>query len=207
MARDWQSEMGVHRLIPFLLLLFCSQAAAQPPGEVPPIEPFQPIPPVQEPPPESQSYMRTIAGVDVVAGAAVTTGALLGMICFSNTFYGEENDHASCPMAVGAFVGGFGVYAIGSPVVHMTRGNPGRALASLALRVGLPAAAIAMTIDDEADDSSGWLILGTVGGAMLFDWMVLARPGLGDSPRPPPSMQPAFTPTRGGATLGLGGVF
>lgn len=108
----------------------------------------------------------------------------------------------------------FGAYAFGSPVLHVSHDNGGRAVTSGVLRVGLPLtfgllADAACDEDDQAGDFFG--CLGEVGGAiaggallaMLVDYAVLAY-----EPERAPPVRVAVTPRPdGGLSFALAGQF
>jgi hypothetical protein len=78
--------------------------------------------------PEYDDYRLSLLGSDLTAISLVVVGALVY----------DDND------AIGNFalLGGFATYALGGPIIHLVHEQPGRALGSLALRVGLPGAGV-----------------------------------------------------------------
>jgi hypothetical protein len=113
---------------------------------------------------------------------------------------------------------GIPLYVLGPPIVHMTKGRPGRAVASLAMRVGLPL--LGVVIGDSIPQDCGptgdcmtapsmnvVIGLGTgIVAASALDAIFLAR---GDEPsaKLKTSWQPVAHSTRGGFALGIAGQF
>ena len=116
-----------------------------------------------------------------------------------------------------AVVGG-GTYLLGGPSVHAARGHAGRALGSLALRVGLPLLGAQIlqsgsSCDPEfedscGDDDMGRKIVGGMAGVLaagVIDWFILGKEEhkVGSA-----RLQPSIAPTPGGGgQIGLMGVF
>ncbi len=120
---------------------------------------------------------------------------------------------------------GLGTYLLGAPIIHAAHGRPGRALASVTMRVGLPfvGAMIGAALEPKpncgpnvdyyecGDDEgpSGEVILGAllgVVGASVIDATVMAD---GDAPtvKPQRTLAPTARATHGGVALGLSGTF
>lgn len=109
---------------------------------------------------------------------------------------------------------GISTYVVGAPFVHLTKGRPGRAAASLAMRVGLPA--LGLVIGDSiprdcgiCGGPPGAVYLGLAAGvvtASALDAIFLAK---GDAT--PPAVHAGWTPvagpTRDGFALGVVGHF
>jgi hypothetical protein len=112
--------------------------------------------------PERESYGWQIAIADVAA-----TVLLL------------ESDHSR-----GSANAGLAVYALGGPIVHLAHDQGGRALASVALRVGLPLASAWLwgghcSSSDDDCDSEGAVAIGVILGvvtAMVIDATALSHP-------------------------------
>ena len=109
-----------------------------------------------------------------------------------------------------------GTYALGAPLVHLGNGHGLRAVASLALRVALPAAgaAIGVRLQGHSECTSCidnppplvGLIFGLgVGGltAVVLDYAVVGKPVKVTRS----GWVPSATPLRGGATVGVSGGF
>jgi hypothetical protein len=129
----------------------------------------------------------------------------------SSTPRSTLND-GSAKVALGA---GLTVYALGAPVVHLSRRNGGKAAASVALRLGLPlligglaASSSPSCGDDGSICAIAYGLLGASVGAiaaMAIDAAVLARKRA--APRAGLGLQPAVVPVAGGARFVLGGRF
>ncbi len=113
---------------------------------------------------------------------------------------------------------GVGVYLAGPPIVHYQHGNTGRMLASIALRVGIPALAIASAANSagSGDGENGMygggllLIMGGVGAlsAMLIDDLALSYARVPEAPRPAiATVVPGLTVDRRGMRASISGVF
>ncbi|HEU4404849.1 MAG TPA: hypothetical protein VFS43_06115 [Polyangiaceae bacterium] len=120
-----------------------------------------------------------------------------------------------------------GVYALGAPAVHIANGQPGKAGASLALRLGVPAATFVAAYGASkilcerggGSDSLGeglgqavciLAVFGVVTPAAFLvpsaiDADRLAKKAV--RPGPALSVMPTLMPTRQGAMVGLGGTF
>jgi hypothetical protein len=104
-----------------------------------------------------------------------------------------------------------GGYVLGAPIVHLVHGNPGRAAASLGLRVALPMAffGVGTTIEDcRGQDFCGVrsFVIGVPLGmvaAMALDAAVLAR----DTVHRPVALAPTASFGPNGTTVGLAGSF
>jgi hypothetical protein len=111
---------------------------------------------------------------------------------------------------------GAGTYAVGAPLVHLTKQRYGRALASVALRVGLPLLGVLIGDSIPRDCPAGDCMTGSravgigfgagVVTAIALDTIFLAQ---GDPPprRPQTAWSPVAAPTRGGLALGVAGEF
>lgn len=200
--------------VALVLALACQLAHAAPPGptttDLPPPDLSPPgltpeVAPATTDEPAVKSYWYQTLAAD---GLAITFVALA-----ANGHGGDSDSLAKL---------GIGTYLLGAPLIHVSKGRPGRALGSLAMRVGLPfvGALIGSALEptykcyDEYDDCgpdgvSGEVVLGAVlgvVGASLIDATVLAK---GDAPKA--KAQPTWTPTaratHGGVALGLTGTF
>jgi len=104
-----------------------------------------------------------------------------------------------------------GGYLLGAPIVHLAHGNPGRAVASLGLRVGLPVAFVGVgTVleDCQGQDFCGLasVLIGVPLGmatAIALDAAVLSR----DTVKRPFAIVPTATLGTRSATVGLSGAF
>jgi hypothetical protein len=182
-----------------ITLVSITTAHATPPGltlEAPVIETVDTA--VAAVPVERVSYRWQIALVDLAAFG----GAMIGP-----AFQGRDREVQSAAL---------GTYLLGSPLIHAANGHGLRAIASLGLRLGLPAlgAAIGVRIQGESDcldciDTAApieGLVLGIgIGGltALIVDHAVLAKPRR----VPARGWAPVAAPSRGGATVGVGGWF
>lgn len=126
---------------------------------------------------------------------------------------------ATMPIGVG-----LGVYALGGPIVHLTKAKPGAAAASLGLRVGMPfvlgtggllVGAYACNKSDNPDDLSclfgvafGGAIIGAL-GAIAIDAAALARHQVPATPETKAGITyaPSFVVARDRALVTLGGTF
>ena len=97
----------------------------------------------------------------------------------------------------------FGLSAYIAPVIiHRDKDNTDSAILSGTARVALPAAAglIARVITEDRSTIVGSVLAG-VAGAMVLDWLVLARPARRGGAR----VTAMGAPIQGGATIGLAG--
>lgn len=139
--------------------------------------------------PERESYGWQIALADV-AGTVLLV----------------ETDHGH-----GSASAGLMVYALGGPLVHVAHDQGGRALASLALRVGLPLASAWVwgghcSSSDDDCDNAGTVAIGVILGAltaMVIDATALSHPV--KATRPAWAPQVTATPQR--VSLGVLGRF
>lgn len=152
---------------------------------------------------------------DIVSGVLVL-GALV--------VEGQNNSTGSALLATG-----LASYALGPPVVHLARGNPGKGAIDLAIRVTAPLTSAGLgaalgagvasglcnqnntcTLDALAYGAVGGLAIGTI-TTLMVDYLVLAndpaKPVV--APKVPRSTawSPYATPVRSGATIGVVGVF
>jgi hypothetical protein len=102
-------------------------------------------------------------------------------------------------------------YVLGAPIVHLVHGNPGRAAASLGLRVALPIAffGVGTTMEDcHGQDFCGFgsFVIGVpigMAAAIALDAAVLAR----DTVHRPVAIVPTASVGPNGTTIGLAGTF
>ena len=176
-----------------IVLTLASVARADPPG-LTPVEPAAPAT-------DSGSYRLQTAAFDVGT-------VLLGIAS-------ERASGGAGGLAIDAAIG---TYVAGPALVHLYHHHPGRALASVALRVGLPliggylGASSVNTSSPDCDECGiGAAILGGLVGmiaASAFDIGYLSRgetAAVQPSTPPPPAM-PALAPTRS-AVVGLAFAF
>ncbi len=121
-------------------------------------------------------------------------------------------------LASGAVAAGVGGLALAPAFVHLQHGNPGTAVASIGVRVGLPAAGMlagyaASCIKDEDQEVACplSLLFGVVGGsaaALIIDYALLSRSTVAVNPRRDARYGLGVAPrSEGGFTLSLGGSF
>jgi hypothetical protein len=148
--------------------------------------------------PEYDDYRLTLLLSDASAVAL-----LLGTAAVS------ENE----TIATGFVVAGLGTYALGGPIIHLVHEQPGRALGSFGLRVGLPAVGISMGVGLALGCGSGegseWCALAAIlfGGVMAIGGavtaMIIDDSMLGRAPKKPPKNE-AY---RSSVRLGLAPLF
>ncbi len=172
-----------------------------PPGLAPLQEPAQP-----RPAPGHEGYRLQTLAADGAAALFVVAAVA------SSNSNGDGDRYGQLAL---------GTYLLGAPIVHAVHGHASRALASLALRVGLPLAgayvgsALASHgnkctdyCDEDSDDELGGVILGGLAGmlaAVAIDTGVLAR---GDEVAAPArTIAPAIAPTQGGMSFGVSGAW
>ena len=132
-----------------------------------------------------------------------TDGAALAFVALASN--AEKNDSEEALLGAAAFT-----FAVGAPIVHWAHGRGTKGAISLAMRVATPLVAFGMLQDAEKTGSSfrfllgGSLLLAWIPSAIAIDAAVLARE---EVPRTGVSIAPLVAPSRGGATLGLGGLF
>lgn len=131
---------------------------------------------------------------DSIGGGLLLSGTML--------IWGCGNGECNLSFALGLV--GFGTYLLASPLIHLSKNNAGSAGLSLLLRVGLPAAGIALTkLGDGGDDLFSLSVLGGAGAAMTIDWLFLAH-----RDKPIEShIIPMVAPTQDGLTVGFSGMF
>ncbi len=198
-----------------ILALSCQLAHAAPP-ELPPaaiasptdISPPGMTPAVEPTPAEdagTKSYWYQTLGADGLAFAFTLAGA-------------RGNGDAGVTL-------GLGTYLLGAPIIHVAHGRPGRAVGSVAMRIGLPflGAMVGAALEPKhncrpgvdsfecGDDEgpSGEVVLGLllgVVGASLIDATVMAD---GDAPaaKPQRTLAPTARASQHGIALGLSGTF
>lgn len=147
--------------------------------------------------PASAWYGQPILVADVAALGLVLTGLA---------------SSRSSPTAAKVLVlGGLATYGLGGPIVHLAHDNPGRALGSVGLRVGMPVVAglIGIAVEKSSCQPAEWFCgvagmtlggLAGIAGAVAVDAAVLAWA---------PRADVKVAPMLGGGRLGmqLGGTF
>jgi hypothetical protein len=139
--------------------------AAPPTGSAEPTKWGGPPSSVTEEEPEYDDYRLSLLGSDAAALSLVVLGTLVY----------DDNE----PIGNFGLFGGVATYALGGPIVHFTHEQPGRALGSFALRVGLPGAGvliIAGLASSCQGGGDGWCEVGAVvvGGTVLLGGFVTA---------------------------------
>ena len=169
--------------------LMTSTAAAQPePAATPAPEAAKPLP--------SGPYPLPVMIGDAVGVALFAGGYALAV----------ASEDCACEELGSGYLLMFGIATcVGVPaMVHDGQHRRGRAVASVALRVGLPIAA-GYTADALGHDRTTTFadILGGAGAAMLLDWTVLTR--VRTHRTPPPTVSLFAAPALAGALAGLAG--
>jgi hypothetical protein len=171
----------------------------------------QPTEPLVQPPQEAKTVEHSY-GSETFAADGISAGVVLAGLFLPGT-----------KGAVSAI--GLGGYALAAPMIHLAHGNPGRALASFGLRIGLPvglgAAGFYTGFALSGKDCSGYqcfgaavvgLLLGGAGlvtgmvGASVIDGGVFARervPVKTTTSAPTLSMSPYFNPSPQGSDVGV----
>ena len=115
--------------------------------------------------PEYDDYRLSLLASDLTAISLVFLGAVVY----------DDNE------AIGNFglAGGVATYALGGPILHVAHEQPGRALGSFALRLGLPGAGILIVAGLASSCQSGgegWCEVGAVvvGGTVMLGGFVTA---------------------------------
>lgn len=149
-------------------------------------------------------YRKQLILVDGISAGTIGAAAAAGTWLFSS-------DDFHLPLMIGAF--GFGGYALGAPIVHLSHGRVLRGFASFGLRVLVPsivgATAVTAAGLDENDAGyngyfAGGLALGA-GIAVALDWWLLVPSAPSRTERAPAT--PIVIPTPGGGVLGLAGAW
>lgn len=174
---------------------------------------------VQRPPDDRVYYGLILAPFDVVAGALVVGGIIVEA-------QGNSNDSSS---GAALLVTGLATYAVGPPIVHLARGNPGKGALDLLLRTTAPVMSALLggalgvgvasglcnqnntcTIDALAYGAAGGFAIGTI-TSLMVDYVVLANDPAGSAAAHrvarPTAWSPYATPIPSGAAIGLVGVF
>ena len=159
------------RLVMGLLVLGCVLVssgiaeAAPPTGSAEPTKWTGPPSSVTTEEPEYDDYRLSLLGSDAAALSLLVVGAIVS----------DDNE------TIGNFglVGGVATYALGGPIIHFTHEQPGRALGSFALRVGLPGAGVLIIAGLASSCQSGgdgWCEVGAVvvGGTVLLGGFLTA---------------------------------
>lgn len=171
--------------LPILLAIVTTSsiAAAQPPGLTPPQEPAAP-----ERVEVAPAYRLQTAGVDLSALVMMSTGSSVG---------------------VGV---GVATLALGAPALHLYHHQPGRAVASLGLRVGLPLAGMAIGAAGAQKGTDAEIALPAIGAvigvvaASAIDIGYLSRAE--DTAKPARVLAPTFAAgPNGNVRFGIGGTF
>ena len=116
--------------------------------------------------PEYDDYRLSLLGSDAAALSLVVVGALVS----------EDNE----TLGNIGLVGGVATYALGGPILHLTHEQPGRAMGSFALRVGLPGVGIllfaGMAASCDEGDAEGYCVLAAAvfGGMIMIGGVVTA---------------------------------
>ncbi len=129
----------------------------------------------------------------------------------------------AAPTQSGELVGaGVGVYALGSPIMHLTEGNLAKGAASLGLRLGMPVGGFYVGAGgcllvatshhgSGLDDLFGCFLLGLVtggaglAGAVAIDYAILGKEKVPAAQPKGVSWAPTFKPSKDGMTLGMVG--
>jgi hypothetical protein len=169
----------MHHAIFVAVLVASVPASAEPPGLVPPIT--TPSAPDPVDPVDRESYRGELVALDGLSVLALITVPPLGL----------------------------GTYVLSAPIDHERHGHTGRALTSLALRIGVPTALGYLAWQDTKSDDEGFIVvgMGILGGmalASLIDIAVLGGPD--DAPRPP-RIAPTLARSEGATMFGLSGTF
>lgn len=153
---------------------------------------------------DDHSYRNDLILIDGISAGTIAGAAAAGAWVFS-----PANFHL--PLTIGVF--GFGGYALGAPIVHLSHGRVVRGAASFALRVMSPAifAVTAVTVAGLEEEDAGYdgffgggMALGA-GIAIALDWWLLVPSAPVRAERAPP--MPVVLPLTGGGVLGVAGAW
>ena len=186
------------RIAVLVVALSVRVAAAEPPGVTVAPPGLTPVVELPAAPPLEPSYRSQTVIADGIAMGLLVIGV-------------KTNNEAIGYLSLGTYAGG-------APLVHLAHHRPGRAAASLGLRVGLPILGGILgdklgnqhrCSGDVCDvDERGVLIalglLGGMAGAMVIDTAFLAK---GDEAPARPSWSPAVTANQHGFGLGVARAF
>lgn len=145
--------------------------------------------PGEAPEPEYDDYRMALLAIDVVAVSATVAGLVM-----------SENGREDTGSYL--IVGGLGVYAFGSPIVHLAHGQPKRSFWSLGLRVGVPIIGflIGYSAATQCGSNDAVCYTGLIfGGSLLFGGpvaaMILDDGFIGKVPKPRPGETALRTPS------------
>jgi hypothetical protein len=184
------------RLPLLILALAASSAHAEPPGLTPLAVPMALPAPVPVEVPASSYRIQTVLADAAAVGLMVAATKA------------EDGDRLG---TAGVFM-----YALGGPAVHLFNHHPGRAAASLALRVGLPmlgallGGSIGQCTSNCEDSYSGLAgaLLGMLTGAVVASAIDIGYLSRGETAMSQPAgVAPSFGAGGGTVRLGLGGSF
>lgn len=197
-----------------VVALTCQLAHANPPGTEPPSTLIAPEPyPVVTPPgltpvvtaPPPAPGVASYRGQTLLADG-IAAGLLI--VALSSDDYDSAESMGKLSL---------GTYALGAPIIHLTKGRTGHALASVAMRIGFPIIGgllgDKMSNDYECYDdfcesnNDGQIVLGIFAGAITasaLDAIYLAK---GDAPKREPAWTPTARASQSGFSLGVLGKF
>jgi hypothetical protein len=196
-----------------VVALSCQLAHANPPGMTesgpPGMTPVTPPVTTTGPAAATAKPLRSYRG-QLLASDAIAVGLLL---VAANT---DDNDRGE-----GFAKLSVATYALGAPVIHLTKNRGGRAFASLTMRIAFPIIG-GMLFDSlrpspQCDDyydycdsgPSDEMVLGVIGGVLAASIVDAAYLGRGDAPKveQAPGWAPTARATQGGFAVGVGAAF
>jgi hypothetical protein len=198
------------------VLVFAGSAEAAPPTEAPVSTTGKgPQSSATAEQPEYDDYRLSLVGNDAAAISMLVLAAVLA----------DDNR----VVANWSLAGSAATFALGGPIIHLVHEQPGRALGSFGLRVGLPVTGIAlgvgMILSCGAGEGSEWCALAgaMIGGTIMLGGVVTAMivddGFLGRAPKPRPkdasratssfqaSLAPLIDPKKRSLGLSLIGAF
>ncbi|MGD8860809.1 MAG: hypothetical protein PVI30_12435 [Myxococcales bacterium] len=131
--------------------------------------------------PEAQAqepgYATSIMLADVVAGGALMGGLAVTGFCVLQSGGVRDASPPGCAVGLGVASAGIGTYLLASPIIHASHGNVPAVFAAPAVRLAGPV--LGAWVSREVPSFgrlNGYpvMILGGLGGALAFDWYVLA---------------------------------
>ena len=145
-----------------------------------------------------ESYMGRIILADL---GAIATFGVGGFLLLASALGGDETGGAGVAGAV-LVSASIVSYVVTPPLLHVDRGNPRGAMRSALARAGLPLAGGLLAYLSDRRGEEDRIVSGVVvgmGGAMVLDWLLLARM--------PARTAPFVAPSGSGVQAGIAGSF
>jgi len=146
--------------------------------------------------PESTSYRNSLVKGDLIAAGLLGGAVVTAIPCVAG-----NGARVSCQVAIGLGVASVGTYLLASPITHLTRDRPKAAALALALRVGLPAGALAIAQTFENPGEASSLVIYGMIAAPIIDYLALGRF------TKKTDVRAVVAPSKGGASFAVAGAW